>query len=138
MPIHPSQRAQVALLLADEAPVDVPSEYSNYADVFSPESAVELPEHTGINDHPINLVDGQKPPYGPIHNLGPMELETLKTYIETNLANGFIRRLLLELPSSSSGSQKATSGCVLIIEVSATLPSRIDIFFHSFENPWIG
>ena len=33
----------------------------------------------------------KQPPYGPIYSLGSVELETLKTYIETNLANGFIR-----------------------------------------------
>lgn len=53
--------------------------------------AAELPEHTGINDHAIDLIDGQQPPYGPIYSLGPEGLETLKTYIETNLANVFIR-----------------------------------------------
>ena len=55
-----------------------------------------MPEHTGINDHLIDLIDDKQPPYGPIYSLGPVELETLKTYIKTNLANGFIR------PSKSS------------------------------------
>ena len=36
-------------------------------------------------------MDDPQLPYGPIYNLGPVELETLKTYIKTNLANGFIR-----------------------------------------------
>ena len=91
MTIHPSRTAQIASLIADEAPVTVPAEYSDFADVFLPESAAELPEHTGINDHPIELIDDRQPPYGPIYSLGPVELETLKTYIEANLANGFIR-----------------------------------------------
>ena len=51
----------------------------------------KLPKHTEINDHAIELVDGQQPSYGPIYSLGPVELETLKAYIETNLANGFMR-----------------------------------------------
>ena len=52
----------------------------------------ELPKHTGINNHATKLVDGcQQPLYGPIYNLEPVELEILKAYIETNLANGFIR-----------------------------------------------
>ena len=39
----------------------------------------------------IKLVDGyQQLYYRPIYILEPMELETLKAYIETNLANGFI------------------------------------------------
>ncbi len=36
-------------------------------------------------------MDDRQPPYGPIYNLGPMELEKLKAYIENNLASGFIR-----------------------------------------------
>ena len=90
--VHPSRRPQISGLIAEEAPTTVPAEYSDFADVFSPDLASELPEHTGINDHAIELVDGcQQPPYGPIYSLGPVELETLKAYIETNLANGFIR-----------------------------------------------
>ena len=60
-------------------------------DVFLPDLASELPEYTRINDHAIELVEGQQPPYGPIYSRGSVELETLKAYIETNLANGFIR-----------------------------------------------
>lgn len=52
---------------------------------------MELPEHTGMNDHAIGLEEGKQPPYGPIYSLGPAELETLKTYIETDLKTGFIR-----------------------------------------------
>ena len=89
--VHPSRRPQISGLIAEEAPTKVPAEYLDFADVFSPDLASELPEHTGINDHAIELVDSQQPPYGPIYSLGPVELETLKAYIETNLANGFIR-----------------------------------------------
>ena len=77
--------------MANEAPTSIPTEYSDFTDVFFPELASELLEHTGINDHAIELVDDRQPPYGPIYSLGPVELETLKTYIETNLKNGFIR-----------------------------------------------
>ena len=52
-----------------------------------------LPERTGINEHAIELKDSKEPPYGPIYSLGPVELKTLKTYIKTNLVNGFIRPL---------------------------------------------
>ena len=52
----------------------------------------ELPEHPEINNHAIELVNEcQQPPNGPIYSLKPVELETLKAYIETNLANSFIR-----------------------------------------------
>ena len=89
--VYPSRRPQISGLIAEEAFMKVPAKYSDFANVFSPDLASELPEHNGINDHTIELVEGQKPPYGPIYSLRPVELETLKAYIETNLANGFIR-----------------------------------------------
>ena len=95
MPIHTSCQAQVAALTSEET--GIPAEYSDFSNIFSSDSAAELPEHTGINDHPINLLDNKQPPYDPIYSLGPVELETLKTYIEVNLASGFIR------PSKSPG-----------------------------------
>ena len=89
--VHPSREPQISGLIVEKAPTKIPAKYSDFADVFSPDLASELPKHTGINDHAIELVKGQQPPYGPIYSLEPVELETLKAYIETNLANGFIR-----------------------------------------------
>ena len=89
--VHPFQRPQISSLIAEEAPTKVPAEYSDFADVFLPDLASELPEHTGINDHTIELVEDQQPPYRSIYSLAPVELETLKAYIKTNLANGFIQ-----------------------------------------------
>ena len=89
--VHPSWRPQISGLIAEKAPTKVPAKYLDFADVFSPDLASKLPKNTGINDHAIELVEGQQTPYGPIYSLGPVELETLKAYIETNLANGFIR-----------------------------------------------
>ena len=89
--VHPSRRPQVSGLIAKEALTKVLAEYSNFADVFPLDLTSELPEYTGINNHAIELVDGQQPPYGPIYSLGVVELETLKVYIETNLTNRFIR-----------------------------------------------
>ena len=83
--------AQVGALIFNKAPTGVPAEYSDYSNVFSAENTAELPENTGINEHAIELEEGKQPLFGPIYSLGPIELETLKTYIETNLANGFIR-----------------------------------------------
>ena len=67
------------------------AKYSNFSNVFSADSATELPEHTRINNYPINLLDNKQLPYGLIYSLEPMELEMLKTYIETNLACDFIK-----------------------------------------------
>ena len=76
-------------MIAEEALTKVPVEYADFA--FSPDLTSKLSEYTGINDHAIGLVDGQQPPYGPIYSLGPVLLETLKDYIETNLANSLIK-----------------------------------------------
>ena len=89
--VHPFRRSQISGLIAEEAPTKVPAGYLDFTDVFSPDLASKLPEHIVINNHTIELVDGQQLPYGAIYNLGPVELETLKAYIETNLANRFIR-----------------------------------------------
>ena len=51
---------------------------------------MELPENTRMNKHAIELEEGKQLLFGPIYSLGPVELETLKTYIKTNLVNGFI------------------------------------------------
>ena len=89
--VHPFRRRQISSLIAEKVPRKVLAKYSDFADVFSPDLAFKLPEHTGINNHAIKLVEDQQSPYGPIYSLGPVELETLKAYIETNTANGFIR-----------------------------------------------
>jgi len=69
-------------------------------DVFSKTKAETLAPHRPI-DHAIDLEPGFKIPYGRIYNLSEFELRTLKAYIETNLANGFIQR-----SSSSSAAPK--------------------------------
>ena len=73
--VHPSCRPQVSDLIAEKALMKVPAEYLDFADVFFPDLASELLEHTGINNYAIELVDGQRPPYGPIYSLGSVELE---------------------------------------------------------------
>ena len=57
--MHPSKRVQLAYLKADGALTKYPSEYADFADVFSPKLVAELSEHTKINDHAIKLVDDQ-------------------------------------------------------------------------------
>ena len=43
-----------------------------------------------MNNHAIKLEKSKQPLFGPIYNLKPVEIETLKPYIETNLANNII------------------------------------------------
>ena len=71
--------------------VTMPTKYLDFADVFLEKLANILSKRTGENEHAIELQKGKQPPYGPIYSLGPIEFKTLKTYIETNLANGFIQ-----------------------------------------------
>ena len=89
--VYSSRRPQISGLITKKDPTKVSAEYLDFADVFSLDLASKLPKHIGINNHTIKLVDSQYPPYRPIYTLGPVELETLKAYIETNLANKFIK-----------------------------------------------
>ena len=77
--------------MANEASISISTEYSDFADVFSLELALELLEYTRIHNHAIKVVDDWQPSYRPIYSLRPIELKTLKTYIETNLPYGFIK-----------------------------------------------
>ena len=91
IPVHSKKQAQIGTLLFDEALTKVPAKYSDYSNVFSVENAVKPPENTEMNEYAIELEKGKQPPFGPIYSLELVELETLKTYIKTNLANGFIQ-----------------------------------------------
>ena len=85
-----SNPVQVAALKQNKAPTKVPTKYSDFADIFSEEKALVLPERTDLNEHAIELKGGKQPLYGPIYSPGPVELEILKTYIEIYLKTGFI------------------------------------------------
>ena len=87
--IHPSRKAQIVWLLAEEVIILV--KYSNYADVCFKESVKVLPERIGMNKHAIELEEGKQPLYRPIYSLGPVKPKTLKIYIKTNLVNGSIQ-----------------------------------------------
>ena len=131
--VYPFRRPQISGLIAEEVLTKVPVKYSDFADVFSPDLTSELPEHSRINNHVIKLVKGcQQPLYEPIYSLGPVELETLKAYIETNLANGSLDHPNHppELPSYLIESQTAFSSCASTIEASITSQSRTDICCH--------
>ena len=85
---HPFWQAQIFLMNIKK--VTIPSKYADYTNVVSLNSMVKLPEHNNIKDYLIDLINNKQPPYGLIYSLKPIELEILKTYIETNLANSFI------------------------------------------------
>ena len=88
--IEAQSGTQVKALLFDKVPTEIPAEYSDYSNIFSVKNAVEHPGNTGIYEYAIEIKENKQSLFRPIYSLGPMELEILKTYIKTNLANGFI------------------------------------------------
>ncbi len=89
--IYLFQVAQIAVLQWNKAPTKISAEYFDYTDVFSRDLAIKLPENIGINKHTIKLIEGKQSSYEPIYTQNLVELETLKTYIETHLKTGFIK-----------------------------------------------
>ena len=133
--VYPSRRVYIAALVANEAPTSIPTEYYDFADVFSPELTSELPEHTRINDHAIKLVDNWQPPYGPIYSIGSIELETLKTYIENNLKNGFIRLSKSPARAAIFFDKKSDSSLRLCVDYWGLNNLSIK---NRYPLPWIG
>ncbi len=125
MMIYLSWAAQIAALKWDKAPTEIPPEYADYAYVFSPYLAMELPENTGINKNVIKLIEGKQPLYGLTYSLGPVELETLKTYIKTYLKTGFIR------PS------KSPAGTSVLFDKKPDVSFRLCVNYRGLNNPTI-
>lgn len=76
---------------------NIPEEYRDLSEAFSKSRATNLLPHRSYN-WAIDLIPGSSPPKGRIFPLSQPESETLKAYIEEELANGFIR------PSTSPAS----------------------------------
>ena len=90
MPVYSKKQAYVRALIFDKAFTKIPTEYSNYNNIFLAENVAELSENTGTNEYAIKLEKSKQPLFGPIYSLEPIKLKTLKTYIKINLANSFI------------------------------------------------
>jgi len=69
---------------------NVPSEYHEFANVFSKTKAEVLPPHRPY-DFKINLEESAQPSVGPIYFLSASKQKALKEFIEENLTMGFIR-----------------------------------------------
>lgn len=82
---------QKVFLKTDKTPTYVISKYTNFANIFFNNLAARLPEHIETNEYTLDLIEGHQRPYRLIYNVRPIKLVILKTYIEINLANGFIR-----------------------------------------------
>ena len=83
--------AYVKLLLFNKSSTEILAEYSNYGNIFPTKNIVELSKYTRINNHIIKLEKNKQLYLSPIYSQRLVKLETLKIYINTNLANGFIR-----------------------------------------------
>ncbi len=75
----------------------LPREYHDLAEAFSKVKASHLPPHR-TSDCAIDLLPGSQPPKGRVFPLSQPEAEAMKSYIEEELAKGFIR------PSTSPAS----------------------------------
>lgn len=88
MTTYHSRTSLLAALQQDKSAIQIPLEYTDFAEVLPPDFAIELPKNPGINEHAIELIEGKQSVYGPIYIPGFVELETLKTYIKTFLKPG--------------------------------------------------
>ncbi len=77
--------------------LNLPREYADLIEVFSKKKASQFPAHRSV-DCAIDLLPGTTPPKGRIFPLSQPESESMKTYIQEELAKGFIR------PSTSPAS----------------------------------
>ncbi|SPC65160.1 related to pol protein [Ustilago sp. UG-2017b] len=69
---------------------DIPKPYQHLRDVFDEVEADKLPHHTEHDLH-LELLEGGKPPQGPLYLKGPREMSELRKYLDENLEKGFIR-----------------------------------------------
>ena len=83
-----AKKAWMALLVSEK--VTVLTKYLDLAYVFLEKSAIVFQKQTRANEHVIKLKKAKQPPYRLIYSLGPIELNIIKIYIETNLAISFI------------------------------------------------
>ena len=86
--IYPNKAAKIAFLLKEK--VKILDKFSDFANIFLEEKALVLLKCLKLNEHAIDLINGTQPSYRLIYSLDLIELEILKTFIETHLKSGFI------------------------------------------------
>ena len=70
--------------------ITILEKYLDFTNIFLKKAVKVLPECIRINKHIIKYKKAKQMPCSLIYNLDIVELKSFKTYIETNLANGFI------------------------------------------------
>jgi hypothetical protein len=105
----------------------LPEKYREFADVFSRKEADKLPPHCHY-DHHIPIPEGSVPPFGPMYQLSPVELDPLRDYISKNLSRGFIRHSQSPCAAPILFTKKPDSGLRLCVDYrglnSLTVKSR--------------
>lgn len=76
--VHLLYISQIAFLKANKTLTCMLFKYTKFAEIFFKDLVAELPKHTKINDHAIDLIKWHQLFYKSIYNLGPMKLETVK------------------------------------------------------------
>ena len=81
--------ANTKTLYRTEEEVQIPKEYQEFKDIFTPAPVRQLPEH-GTYDHKIKLKEGGIPKFIPIYQLNKTQKKLLREYIDENLKKGYI------------------------------------------------
>lgn len=95
--IYPVKKAQKLLLLIEKINISV--EYSDFTNIFSKKFNKGLLKFIEVYEYSIELEKSKKSFCGLIYSLRLIEVKIFKTYIETYLANSFIRlsKLLVKI-----------------------------------------
>ena len=89
-PIEIQTQALVEAFIFNKVFTIIQVKYYNYNNTFLAKNKTKLSKYIKINDYVIKLEENKQPQFELIYSLEPMQLKTLKTYIKTNWANGFI------------------------------------------------
>ncbi|UTT90593.1 hypothetical protein NDA17_001888 [Ustilago hordei] len=74
---------------------DIPKPYQHLQDVFDEVEADKLPHHTKHDLH-LELIEGGKPPQGPLYLKGPKEMSELRRYLDENLEKGGLNEITVK------------------------------------------
>jgi hypothetical protein len=89
-PADPLQDDCVGLNSIEVAEVQLLKEYEDYADVFSEENALKLPDFTRV-EHAISIEKDKEVLFSPIYPLLANELQVLREYLKSSLVKEWIR-----------------------------------------------
>jgi hypothetical protein len=107
----------------------IPAQYQDFLEVFSQVQAESLPQHRPT-DHAVSLEPGYKLPYGRIYNLSEFKLKTLKAYIKTSLASGFIQRSSTPAAALILFAKKTVGGLQFCVDYRA-------LNLHTVQNKYL-